>query len=94
MKLMGRALTSTLFRIMNILAAGRKISLMEEGDKSLETDPTMRDSFNMGQRKDMGTMYANQEYMKANFPKGILVEKGHSATQMAELTKVNGKRDY
>lgn len=48
MKLMGKAPTSTPSRIMNILVAGRKISLMEEDDKNSEMDHTMRASFNMG----------------------------------------------
>lgn len=41
----------------------------------------------------MATMFANREFMKANFSKGILVEKGPSVTQMAGPTKANGRMD-
>lgn len=93
MKPMGRGLTLTPSRIMNILAAGREINLMEGDDRNLETGRIMRASFNTAQKKVMVTMSANLEYMKANFLMGISVERGPLATQTEGLIKANGRRD-
>lgn len=94
MKPMGKEPISILFRIMNILAVGIKISLMEKENKNSETDHIMKANFNMGQRKDMVTMFVNQESIKVNFLKGTLVEREPSAIQMAGLIKANGRMDF
>lgn len=93
MKPMGRAHTLTPSRIMNILAAGREISLMEGDDRNLETGLIMRASLSMDRKKVMVTMSANREYMRANFPMGISVEREPLATQTEGLIKANGRRD-
>ncbi len=93
-KRMDRVLTSIPFKIMNIQGGGRRTSPMEEDDKNLETDRIMRASFKMDQRKAMAIMSANRVSMKGNFRRAILVERGHSATQMGELTKANGSRGF
>ena len=93
-KRMARELTLTPSKIISIQACGRKISLMEKESRNSEMGLTMKEIFKKVLNKDMGIMFANQEFMKDSFQKVTLTEKGHSATLMGALIKGNGLKGF
>jgi hypothetical protein len=94
MKHMGKELITILSKIMNTLEDGKKISHMDEGVKNSEMDHITKDNFEMELSKELGTMFANQEYTRGNFLQEIFTVKEHLVIQMVVFTKENGRLGF
>jgi hypothetical protein len=94
MKHMGKELITILSKIMNTLEDGKKISPMDEDVKNSEMDHITKDNFEMELSKELGTMFANQEYTRGNFLQEIFTVKEHLVIQMVVFTKENGRLGF